>query len=180
VKENTMSTDRREVLKGLVAAGLLVSSTSWAKSLWQPGSGAAENQGEALAVSTLVSGSLLDQAFLDGVQNALLPVSTAVASPQALAGLSAETFNRLSTQLQDGEPALLLALLDDASAVLVLDLIRSAGAKVLAVQHHHLAAGAQGEAEARALGQALVAGGSAHTTEQKAGTQAYVSLRCVI
>jgi len=175
-----MSTDRREVLKGLVAAGLLVSSTSWAKSLWQTSDGAADNQEAALAVSTLVSGSALDRAFLEGVHDALRPASATVASTQALAGLGAETFGRLNTHLQDTDPSLLIALLDDASAVLVLDLIRSAGARVLSVQHHHLAAGAQGEAEARALGLALAAGASAHTTEQKAGTQAYVSLRCVI
>lgn len=174
-----MTTDRREVLKGLVAAGLLVSSTSWAKSLWQT-SDAAESQEEALAVSTLVSGSALDHAFLEGVHDALRPTAATIASTQALAGLGAETFGRLNTHLQDTDPSLLIALLDDASAVLVLDLIRSAGAKVLSVQHHHLAGGVQGEAEARALGLALTAGASAHTTEQKAGTQAYVSLRCVI
>ena len=85
-----MSTDRREVLKGLVAAGLLVSSTSWAKSLWQTSDGAADNQEAALTVSTLVSGSALDRAFLEGVRDALRPASATVASTQALMGLGAE------------------------------------------------------------------------------------------
>lgn len=176
----TMTSDRRDVLKGLMAAGLLVSTPSWARSLWPTGDAAttAAAPAQALAVSTLVSGSALDSAFLAGV-NSALPGHGAAATHQ-LSQLDAGLYQQLNTQLNDGEPGLLVALLDDASAVLVLDLLRSAGAQVLSVQHHQVAQGSDAATWAHALGQSLVSAAPLPQTRQAPGGLTCVSLRCVI
>ena len=175
-----MTSDRRDVLKGLMAAGLLVSTPSWARSLWPTGEAAttAAAPAQALAVSTLVSGNALDNAFLAGV-NSALPGHGTTATHQ-LSQLDAGLYQQLNAQLTDGEPGLLVALLDDASAVLVLDLLRSAGAQVLSVQHHQVAQGSDAATWAHALGQSLVSASPLPETRQAAGGLTCVSLRCVI
>lgn len=176
-----MTSDRRDVLKGLMAAGLLVSTPSWARSLWPTGDAAATAAAPAQAVSTLVSGSALDNAFLAGV-NSALPGHGTTATHQ-LSQLDAGLYQQLNAQLTDGEPGLLVALLDDASAVLVLDLLRSAGAQVLSVQHHQVAQGSDAATWAHALGQSLVSASPLPETrqpQQATGALACVSLRCVI
>lgn len=177
----TPSSDRRDVLKGLMAAGLLVSTPSWARSLWATGDAPTAAGAPALAVSTLVSGSALDSAFLAGV-NSALPGHGATATHQ-LSQLDAGLYQQLNAQLNDGEPGLLVALLDDASAVLVLDLLRSAGAQVLSVQHHQVAQGSDAAAWAQALGQSLMSDSplpQARQATPATGTLTCVSLRCVI
>lgn len=178
----TMTSDRRDVLKGLMAAGLLVSTPSWARSLWPTGEAAttAAAPAQALAVSTLVSGSALDSAFLAGVNSALPGHGAAT---HQLSQLDAGLYQQLNAQLTDGEPGLLVALLDDASAVLVLDLLRSAGAQVLSVQHHQVAQGSDAATWAHALGQSLVSASPLPDTrqpQQATGALTCVSLRCVI
>lgn len=174
----TMTSDRRDVLKGLMAAGLLVSTPSWARSLWPTGDAATTATAPAQAVSTLVSGSALDSAFLAGV-NSALPGHGAAATHQ-LSQLDAGLYQQLNAQLNDGEPGLLVALLDDASAVLVLDLLRSAGAQVLSVQHHQVVQGSDAATWAHALGQSLVSAAPLPQTRQAPGGLTCVSLRCVI
>jgi len=179
----TMTTDRRDVLKGLMAAGLLVSTPSWARSIWPAGDAASTAPAQPLAVSTLVSGATLDSAFLAGVNDALQADALKVSATHHLNHLGAEVFNHLNAQLNDGEPGLLVGLLDDASAVLVLDLLRSAGARVLSVQHHRVASGEDASAWARALGQSLVSSDPAPLASAEVpaiGAMSCVSLRCVI
>ena len=174
----TSTSDRRDVLKGLMAAGLMVSSPSWARSLWPTGNATTQAASPALSVSTLVSGSALDSAFLAGV-NSALPGHGATATHQ-LNQLDAGLYQQLNTQLNDGEPGLLVGLLDDASAVLVLDLLRSAGAQVLSVQHHQVAQGGDAAAWAQALGQSLMSDRALPQAPQGNGALSCVSLRCVI
>lgn len=174
-----MSSDRRSVLKGLAAAGLAVSTTSWAKSIWSPAPGlSAGLQQQPLSVTTLVGGSALDAAFLAGVRQAVDASSGAAPLTHSLQGLEAATFKRLGALLQDSEPSLLVGWLDDASAVLVLDLVRSAGGQVLSVQHHRIDQDAHAGAKVLALGQALVAGDALPLAQPQGA--AYVSIRCVI
>lgn len=173
-----MSMDRRSVLRGLAAAGLSVSGLSWA----QPGV-PAQPAADAAArpdVTTLVAGGALDAAFLAGVRDAVRGQGQRLAT-QPVQGLEAATYQRLDALLNDGEPTLLVGLVDDAAATLVLDLVRTAGGRVLSVQHHRVAAGAAGSAWAGALGRALVAPAPVPTVAvaDPHGT-AYVALSCVI
>lgn len=180
----TTTPDRRDVLKGLMAAGLMVSSPSWARSLWPTGNATTQAASPALSVSTLVSGSALDSAFLAGV-NSAAQADNALPTHH-LGQLDAGLYQQLDVQLNDGQPGLLVGLLDDASAVLVLDLLRSAGAQVLSVQHHRVPTGADAaeatEASqwAHALGQSLVTSRPLPQARQADGAFSCVSLRCVI
>ncbi|MDD2729974.1 hypothetical protein [Malikia sp.] len=172
-----MSTDRRFVLKGLAAAGLLA-AMPWA----QASASAATPLADAAArVTPLVSGGALDAAFLAGVRNAAAKPAGALVNPP-LQGLEAATYQQLDRLLNDDTPTLLVGLLDDAAAVLVLDLVRSAGGRVLSVEHHRIGAGSAGQQRAGALGQALVAGADAAVTAGRVheNGSAYVALRCVI
>jgi len=170
-----MSSDRRFVLKGLAAAGLAVSTTSWARAVWSSPAGLEQ----PLAVTTLVGGSALDAAFLSGVRQAVDAASQAAPLTHPLRGLEAATFQRLDALLHDRESSLLVGWLDDASAVLVLDLVRSAGGQVLSVRHHRIEPHPDAGVRVQALGQALVTGQAFQPSAQPQGA-AYVSIRCVI
>ena len=172
-----MSTDRRFVLKGLAAAGL-VAAMPWARA----GSRAAAPIAAATTasrVTPLVSGSALDAAFLAGVRQALSQPAGALVNPP-LQGLEASTYQQLNALLNDDQPTLLLGLLDDAAATLVLDLVRSAGGRVLSVEHHRIGSGSAGQQRASELGQALVAGTAAPAGRMDGNGNAQVALRCVI
>lgn len=177
-----MSNDRRFVLKGLAAAGLLA-AMPWAQantSAVTPLAGAATADAAA-RVTPLVSGGALDAAFLAGVRNAVGQPAGALVNPP-LQGLEAATYQQLNALLNDDTPTLLVGLLDDAAAILVLDLVRSAGGRVLSVEHHRIGQDSAGQQQAGALGQALVAGAGAAVAAgrvQENGS-AYVALRCVI
>jgi hypothetical protein len=73
---------------------------------------------------------------------------------------------------------LLVGLLDDASATLVLDLVRSCGGRVLAVEHHRVDGAAADWAQA--LGRSLASSQVMNTTTAAAGKEARVSFSCVI
>ena len=172
-----MSTDRRFVLKGLAAAGL-VAAMPWARA----GSRAAAPIAAATTasrVTPLVSGSALDAAFLAGVRQALSQPAGALVNPP-LQGLEASTYQQLNALLNDDQPTLLLGLLDDAAATLVLDLVRSAGGRVLSVEHHRIGSGSAGQQRASELGQALVAGTATPAGRMDGNGNAQVALRCVI
>lgn len=179
-----MSTDRRMVLKGLAAAGLAMTGiSSWAATAGSPALGAAAGvpAGAALNVTSLVSGAALDGAFVQGVQNAVGTQAAAQWSGQRLQGLDAATFTRLNAMLHDGTPTLLVGLVDDASATLVLDLVRSAGGRVLQAEHHRVGRGPVAQQWAQQLGQTLASGKTADLgNAADVGGTAYVSLSCVI
>ena len=177
-----MSNDRRFVLKGLAAAGLLA-AMPWAQASTSAAAPLADaTMADAAArVTPLVSGGALDAAFLAGVRNAAAKPAGALVNPP-LQGLEAATYQQLDRLLNDDTPTLLVGLLDDAAAVLVLDLVRSAGGRVLSVEHHRIGAGSVGQQQAGALGQSLVAGADAAVTAGRGqeNGNAYVALRCVI
>lgn len=174
-----MSNDRRFVLKGLAAAGLLA-AMPWAQASTRAAAplsdaGVAD---AATRVTPLVSGGALDAAFLAGVRNGLgQPAATLVNPP--LQGLEAATYQQLNLLLNDDTPTLLVGLLDDAAATLVLDLVRSAGGRVLSAEPHRIGQDSIGQQRAGELGQALVAGAATAGRRQENGN-AYVALRCVI
>lgn len=167
-----MQTDRRTLLKGLAAAGLAVSGIGWAQAAAAKASATAAAT-EVLAVTTGLQGSALDAAFVTGVQSAARH-----ASHTGLQGLDSAAFTQLGSLLVDGQDTLLVGLLDDASATLVLDLVRSAGGRVLATEHHRVAHNAADWAQH--LGQSLASGQPFTPTTPAAGHEARVSFRCVI
>lgn len=177
-----MSNDRRFVLKGLAAAGLLAAmpwaqaSTSAAAPLADAGVADA-----ATRVTPLVSGGALDAAFLAGVRQATAQPASRLVTPP-LQGLEASTYQQLNALLNDDTPTLLVGLLDDAAAILVLDLVRSAGGRVLSAEPHRIGQDSAGQQRAGALGQALVAGAGAAVAAGRGqeNGNAYVALRCVI
>jgi len=64
----------------------------------------------------------------------------------------------------------------------VLDLVRSAGGRVLSAEPHRIGQDSAGQQRAGALGQALVAGAGAAVAAGRGqeNGNAYVALRCVI
>lgn len=174
-----MSNDRRLVLKGLAAAGLLA-AMPWAQASTSAAAPLADAAADAAArVTPLVSGGALDAAFLAGVRNAMSQPAAALVNPP-LQGLEAATYQQLNALLNDDTPTLLVGLLDDAAAILVLDLVRSAGGRVLSVEQHRIGQDGAGQQLAGALGQALVAGAAVPAGRGQENGNAYVALRCVI
>ena len=166
-----MQTDRRSLLKGLAAAGLAVSGMGLAQAATVLTAKPAAAT-DVLAVTSALRSSALDAAFVAGVQS-----TARGAAHTGLQGLDSAAFNQLGELLADGKETVLVGLLDDASATLVLDLVRSAGGRVLAVENHRVDSAAADWA--KALGQSLTAGQPLSTTAA-AGNEARVSFRCVI
>ena len=167
-----MQTDRRSLLKGLAAAGLAVSGMGLTQAATVL-TGKTATTTDVLAVTSALRHSALDAAFVAGVQS-----TARSATHTGLQGLDSAAFNQLGELLADGKETLLVGLLDDASATLVLDLVRSAGGRVLAVDNHRVDSTAADWA--KALGQSLTAGQPINTTTASAGNEARVSFRCVI
>ena len=172
-----MSIDRRLVLKGLAAVGFAMTSLRFAHAGTAAGVPLTVSQTLA-AVTPLVTGSAHDSEFLAGVQAAAQSQGLVQNEVIHLRGLDAAVFSRLRRMLQDGEPATLVGLADDASATLILDLVRSAGGRVISTEHHRLSAGQS----VQALGSSLVLQSGTATLvsgSQAAGT-AHVSFCCII
>ena len=171
-----MQTDRRSLLKGLAAAGLAVSGMGWAQAATATAgktASAVAGSADVLAVTSYLHGSALDAAFVAGVQS-----TARGAAHTGLQGLDSAAFNQLGELLADGQETLLVGLLDDASATLVLDLVRSCGGRVLAVEHHRVDGAAADWAQA--LGRSLASSQVMNTTTAAAGKEARVSFSCVI
>lgn len=173
-----MRTDRRSILKGLAAAGLAMATLPWAQAS-VPVAGAAAT---ALThVTALVSGSALDAAFMAGVRQAVNAPAGQTLSAQPLNGLDSAAFGQLGKLLNDGRDTLLVALIDDASAAIVLELVRSAGGRVLSMQHHRSGQDGAATQWAQTLGHSLLAASApAPDAPASAQARAYVSLSCVI
>lgn len=179
-----MYSDRRFLLKSLAATGLAISGVGWgawaqATPLAGLPSGAApmDAAADVLALTSGLPASagagVLDSAFITGVRSAAQTVRHT-----ALQGLDSAPFQRLGQLLGDERSTLLVGLLDDASATLVLDLVRSAGGRVLSEQTHRI----DGDAAAwtQALGQALALGQPVPAAPMAAGATARVAFRCLI
>ena len=179
-----MHSDRRFLLKSLAATGLAISGVGWgawaqATPLAGLPSGAApmDAAADVLALTSGLPASagagVLDSAFITGVRSAAQTVRHT-----ALQGLDSAPFQRLGQLLGDERSTLLVGLLDDASATLVLDLVRSAGGRVLSEHTHRI----DGDAAAwtQALGQALALGQPVPAAPMAAGATARVAFRCLI
>ena len=177
-----MHSDRRFLLKSLAATGLAISGVGWgawaqATPLAGLPSGAApmDAAADVLALTSGLPASagagVLDSAFITGVRSAAQTVRHT-----ALQGLDSAPFQRLGQLLGDERSTLLVGLLDDASATLVLDLVRSAGGRVLSEQTYRI----DGDAAAwtQALGQALALGQPVPAAPMAAGATARVAFRC--
>ncbi|MDD2050086.1 hypothetical protein [Pseudomonas putida] len=131
-----MNVERRSLLKGMALGGLAgvalsSSSLSLANSvLGRP----AHAQAASLA---LVSPEVARSAFVQGLQ-----ASPAAPQLQTMpAGLDLALLLDLQQRLASGQPQRLIGLLDDASAALIVDLARSAGARVQWLGQHNASAG---------------------------------------
>ena len=176
-----MRPDRRLVLKGLAAVGFAMASLRLAHA-GGAASGVPASPARA-GVTPLVAGSALDAEFLAGVHAAAAAQGLAHNPAIRMRGLDAAVFTRLGDMLQGGEPATLVGLADTASATLVLDLVRSAGGRVLSMRQHRLIDSLQGGPAAQALGSGLVL--TCNATDLLPGDagvdgSAYVSFCCVI
>ena len=171
-----MQSDRRSLLKALTATGLAVSGIGWAQAATSAAgrtAGAATRSAEVLAVTSSMHASALDKAFVAGVQS-----TSRNALHTGLQGLDSAAFHPWRELLTDSQETLLVGLLDDASATLVLDLVRSSGGRVLTVEHHRVDGAAADWAQA--LGRSLASSQVMNTTTAAAGKEARVSFSCVI
>ncbi|CAD5108579.1 hypothetical protein [Zestomonas carbonaria] len=130
-----MNVERRSLLKGLALGGLAGAALG--------GSGLAVANavvgGPSLPeqpILALVNGETAESAFLLGIGAS--PVARQVEVLRADAGL--DFLLGLEKRLRGGRPQRLIGLLDDASAALVLDLARSAGARVQWLGQHGVGA----------------------------------------
>lgn len=174
-----MHSNRRLLLKSLAAAGLAVSGAGWTQLATAANAPAAASvAGDVLALTSSLSATTakdvaLNEAFLSGVR-----AGAPVVSHTVLQGLDSAPFQQLGQLLADGQSTVLVGLLDDASAALVLDLVRSAGGRVLSEQVHHVDASA--DTWAQTLGQKLALGQVTSDAAFAAGASTRVSFRCLI
>lgn len=180
-----MSLDRRSVLKALAAAGLAVVGVPVAQAALRETVMAAGGAAVGpLKVTSLVSGTDLDAPFLAGVQERVRHQAGDVAlTGYRLHGLEAGPLTHLAALLNDGTPTRLIGLVDDATAILVLDLVRSAGGRVMHSAHHRVGTGQSAAHWAQTLGRLLVTADTAPPVQRTAAApqvHAYVSFSGVI
>lgn len=149
-----MTTDRRTLLKGLAAVGLAFSGGSLAQAATVLPAGKTLAANATLPLTAVVSGSALDSQFLAGVAAAAQQHGMQQQPALRLNGLDGTLLNHIHALAQDAQPAMLVGLVDDATATVLLDLVRSSGGRVLSQQPQRLGSDA---AQLAALGQALVA-----------------------
>ncbi|SDK91583.1 hypothetical protein SAMN05216189_10585 [Pseudomonas delhiensis] len=151
-----MNLERRSLLKGM-ALGSLAGMT-----LGGPGLALARNIGGAAATQpalVLVAPAVVGSAFLQGIA-----ASPAGAHAEVLRSDASLAFVReLQRRLETGRPQRIVGLLDDASAALVVDLARSAGARVQWLGEH--------SADARASRHRLITADAAHGHALQLGLQ---------
>ncbi|MCU1717951.1 hypothetical protein [Pseudomonas sp. 5P_3.1_Bac2] len=121
-----MNVARRSLLKGAAVGGLSAAALS-ASGLGMASSLLREPARPALA---LVSGSAAEAAFLLGAR------ASAASIKVQRTDLGLPYMQQLAAQLASPQPQRIIGLVDDASATLILDLARSAGARVQFVGHH--------------------------------------------
>ena len=129
-----MSVDRRFVLKGM-ALGSLAGLTMGAALPSMAGLHAAPGSSAGRPVLTLVGQGAENSAFVQGARAA----GSQLVLQQVDSSLA--FMLDLESRLRSGQPMQVMGLLDDASAALVLDLARSAGARVNWIGQHMADAG---------------------------------------
>lgn len=173
-----MHSDRRLLLKSLAAAGLAISGAGWTQLATAANApAAAAAAGDVLALTSSLSATAkdaaLNEAFLSGVRTGARTVSHT-----AVQGFDSAPFQQLGQMLADGQSTVLVGLLDDASATLVLDMVRSAGGRVLSEQVHYV--DNRAGTWAQTLGQKLALGQATPDATSAAGASTRVSFRCLI
>ena len=130
-----MSVDRRSVLK-CMALGSVAGPFIGGSLPVRAGVAGAPAQGAIRPTLTLVSPGAADSAFVLGAR-------AAIGSPLQMRQIGPELSDLLDLerQLRRGELIHVIGLLDDASATLVMDLARSAGARVHWLGQHFAEAG---------------------------------------
>jgi hypothetical protein len=121
-----MNVARRTLLKGAAVSGLSVAALS-ASGLSMAAGMLRDSARPSLA---LVSGNAAEAAFLLGARNGQSAIQV------QRTDLDAAYMQALAAQLASDKPQRIIGLVDDASATLILDLARSAGARVQWVGLH--------------------------------------------
>lgn len=151
-----MNLERRSLLKGMALGGLAgIAMGGSGLALARGVAGSAVAQPTLVLISPVVAGS----AFLQG-----LAANPAAARAELLRSDASLAFVReLQQRLEAGRPQRIVGLLDDASAALVVDLARSAGARVQWLGEH--------SADARASRHRLITADAAHGHALQLGLQ---------
>lgn len=175
-----MKTDRRTLLKGIAAVGLAFTSGSLVQAANFRLQDKASASNVSMPLTAVVSGGANDSQFLAGVTAAALQQGMQQQPALRLEGLDGSLLNHIHALAQDPQPAMLVGLVDDATAVVLLDVVRSAGGRVLSQQHHRLGSDTAATQLAANLGRELVSRpDAANLATQQAGEHC-VSFCCVI
>ncbi|BAQ76834.1 PchX [Pseudomonas sp. Os17] len=127
-----MNIERRALLKGMALGGLAsVAVTGPGLSLANGVLG--PSAGRRLPTLALVSPAVADSAFVQGINASSVARQVSVQRWEA----SLASIQALQQRLGSGQRQRIIGLLDDASAALVLDQARSAGARVQWLGQHH-------------------------------------------
>ena len=132
-----MNVERRALLKGMALSGLAtaaISSSGLAMANGVLGSKARQ----ALPTLALVSGEVAGSAFLQGINAS--PAGKQVKVQRT--DLNLDFIAGLQQRLSSGQAQRIIGLVDDASGALIIDLARSAGARVQWLGQHHATANA--------------------------------------
>lgn len=132
-----MNIERRLLLKGMALssmAGVVVSSSG----LTMANTVLSVQAWPALPTLALISGEVAESAFLQGINAS--PAAKQVTMQRT--DLSLDFILGLEKRLSSGQPQRIIGLVDDASAALIIDLARSAGARVQWLGQHRATANA--------------------------------------
>ncbi|NBF12727.1 hypothetical protein [Pseudomonas sp. Fl4BN1] len=127
-----MNIERRSLLKGMALGGL-ASVTVTGSGLSLANSVLGSPSGKVLPTLALVSTAVADSAFVQGINASSVARQVSV---QRCEG-NLDFILALQQRLGSGQPQRIIGLLDDASAALVLDQARSAGARLQWLGQHH-------------------------------------------
>ena len=132
-----MNIERRVLLKGMALGGLAGVAMS-SSGLTMANSVMGSQAHPVLPTLALVSGEVAESAFLQGISAS--PAGGQVKVQRTDLGLS--FMLGLDKRLRSGQPQRIIGLVDDASAALIIDLARSAGARVQWIGQHRATANA--------------------------------------
>lgn len=131
-----MTVSRRLVLKGMALGSLAGMTLAGSLPALARTAAAASSGALNQPIRTLVSLGAADSAFVQGARAAIgLPLQVQEA------GLGLGHLLKFERELARGQPMRVIGLLDDASAVLLVDLARSAGARIHWLGQHTASAG---------------------------------------
>ncbi len=129
-----MNTDRRSLLKAMTLGSLATIAAG--HSGFALARSAATTSVSTVPTLALVGAAVADSGFLRGI--AASPAASVVRAKHA--GLGVDFILELEQRLQSGQSQRVIGLTDDASATLIVDLARSAGARVHWVSLHNVSA----------------------------------------